>query len=218
MAGRNFHPHIRETRKERTTGKPRSANEWATWKESSPFIPDSRRALRATLEDESHDNRRQAIQYILLHELGHVLSVAGNFHPDWNLPPPGDLQVGRYPFFDISWTVDAARSRVVNRFDGALPEAKDTVYYFGAKLPAAQMAAAYEHLKLTPFPTLYAVTHYGDDFAESFANYVHVVLMKRPWEITVRHDGERVTRMGACWDEARCADKRRMLEAIVKSP
>ncbi len=29
MAGRNFHPHIRETRKERTTGKPRSANEWA---------------------------------------------------------------------------------------------------------------------------------------------------------------------------------------------
>jgi transcriptional regulator with XRE-family HTH domain len=29
MAGRNFHPHIREARKERTAGKPRSANEWA---------------------------------------------------------------------------------------------------------------------------------------------------------------------------------------------
>ena len=29
MAGRNFHPHIREARTARTTGKPRSANEWA---------------------------------------------------------------------------------------------------------------------------------------------------------------------------------------------
>jgi hypothetical protein len=43
---------------------------------------------------------------------------------------------------------------------------------------------------------------------------VHVVLMKRPWEIAIRHDGELVMRFAACWDEPRCADKRRILQAL----
>jgi hypothetical protein len=46
---------------------------------------------------------------------------------------------------------------------------------------------------------------------------VHAVLMKRPWEITIRHDGDLVMRYGACWDEPRCADKRRMLDALLKA-
>jgi hypothetical protein len=76
----------------------------------------------------------------------------------------------------------------------------------------------YGELAKTNFPSLYAATRPGDDFAESFASYVHTVVLKRPWDITIAHDGEVVTHVGACWDEPRCADKRRTMEAILKSP
>ena len=192
----------------------RTANAWATWKESSPFMPDPRYALQATLEDRAHDTRQQAIQYILLHELGHVLSVAGNFHPSWNDAPPLDAK-GRYPFFDISWSVEPGKG-YVTRFADALPERPRVRYYFGAQLHASEMAATYRHLEATAFPTLYAATIPGDDFAESFANYVHVVLLGKPFGISILEDGKVIERYKSCWDEPRCSAKRRILENFLK--
>ena len=78
------------------------------------------------------------------------------------------------------------------------------------------MAAAYGSLEKTNFPTLYAATTPGDDFAESFVSYVHTALMKRPWEITIRKDGEVVKSYRTCWEEPRCAAKRRILEDLLR--
>jgi hypothetical protein len=193
----------------------RTANEWATWKESSPFASEPGWQLQARIEPDAQDSRRNAIQYILLHELGHVLAIGGNAHPPWSIAPKDAGPVEAYPFFNLSWQVDRAGNRYASLFDGAFPLRKEVAYYFGPKLRASQMEAAYTQLAATNFPTLYAATRPGDDFAESFASYVHVVLMKRPWEITIRHDGELVMRFAACWDEPRCADKRRILQALI---
>jgi hypothetical protein len=194
----------------------RTANEWATWKENTPFKPDPRIALTATIEKPADDTRKQAIQYILLHELGHVLSVGSQVHPDWNLAPAKVPQTEQYPFFDLSWFIDRARSRYVTRFDDRFPQRGEVVYYFGARIPASGMGAVYDALERTNFPTLYAATHPGDDFAESVASYVHVVMMGKPFEITISEDGRVAKRYGACWSEARCAEKRRMLEALLR--
>ncbi len=193
----------------------RTANAWATWKENTPFKPDGHHALTATIEKPADDIRRQAIQYILLHELGHVLAVGGPFHPDWNLAISA-IPDERYPFFDLSWSVDRKNNVYASRFDAELPERKSVVYYFGAKLEAASMETVYDHLARTNFPTLYAATHPGDDFAESFASYVHVVMMGKPFEIVISNDGRVVKRYGACWSEQRCAAKRRILEDFLR--
>ena len=74
----------------------------------------------------------------------------------------------------------------------------------------------YRQLEGTNFATLYAATHPGDDFAEAFANYVHVVMLKKPFEIVIRQGDRVVRRYGACWDEGRCATKRRLLEEILR--
>jgi hypothetical protein len=47
-------------------------------------------------------------------------------------------------------------------------------------------------------------------------NYVHTVLMKRPWEITIRHEGKVALTYKPCWQEARCAPKRRILEDLLR--
>jgi hypothetical protein len=225
FGGTGFSDSIRTAQGERVAGfvvldpavlRQRAANDWATWKENTPFKPDSRFELRATIETPANDDRKHAIQYILLHELGHVLSLGGSFHPDWNLPP-AKVPVGEsYPFFELSWFVDRERSRYASHFDIVFPERMDIVYYFGARLPGSSMASIYESLEQTNFPTLYAATHPGDDFAESFASYVHTVLMKKPFEIRISEDGRVIRRYGACWGEERCAKKRRILEAFLR--
>jgi len=190
----------------------RTANEWATWKESSPFIPDPAWNLEARIETRARDTTRNAIQYILLHELGHVLSIGNVLHPPWSVPPreAGDPQ--DYTFSKLSWRLDG--DGYASMFDDAFTLRRDVVYYFGAKLPSSRMADAYAQLAKTNFPSLYASTRPGDDFAESFASYVHVVMMHRPWEIVIRSPDAEIS-FGACWDEPRCADKRKVLEALL---
>ena len=196
---------------------PQRANAWATWKENTPFAPGAGYRLDARIEADGNDNRRNAIQYILLHELGHVLSIGSDIHPPWNIGPKDVASEAKYPFFDLSWAIDRAANKYRSRFDANFPQRASTVYYFGAKLAAADMAATYARLEHSNFPSLYAATAPGDDFAESFASYVHVVLMRRPWRITIWHEGKAVASLRACWDEPRCADKRRMLEGIIST-
>jgi len=193
-----------------------TANRWATWKENTPFKPLAGWSLEARIEDAPRDDRRGAIGYILLHELGHVLSINRDIHPRWDVAPREAPEPARFPFFDLTWTIDRKGDRYASRFDGAFTMRPSVVYYLGAKLDATDMAPAYAALAATNFPTLYAATSPGDDFAESFASYVHTVLMKRPWEIAIRHDGKTVMTYRTCWEEARCAAKRRILEELLR--
>ena len=192
-----------------------TANAWATWKENTPFKLQTVFKLDARIEEDKNDNRKNAIQYILLHELGHVLSIGGNIHPSWAVAPKDIPATAKFPYYDLSWKADRAADKYVTLFDANFPQRKDVAYYFGAKLAATEMVATYANLEKTNFTSLYAATSPGDDFAEAFASYVHVVLMKRPWQITISRNGEVVRTFNSCWEEPRCAAKRKLLEQIV---
>ena len=190
-----------------------SANAWATWKENTPFRADSAYKLEAQIENEAGDNRKNAIQYILLHELGHIISIGENVHPRWDGPPSS---VEKFPFAALSWKLDPADGKYVSRYDDSvLGERSKLRYYFGASLSAGRMTPLYTQLLETNFPTLYAATHPGDDFAESFVSYVHTVLQKRPWEIRLFSEGKLEKTITSCWDEKRCAEKRAILEQTL---
>ncbi len=195
--------------------KGHTANAWATWKENSPFKPHPGSTLVARIESDRDDDRSNAIRYILLHEMGHVLSIGAAFHPDWTLDP-GRLEDPRsFPFFALSWTVPKGESRYASVYDGRFSRRKDVVYYFGARLAGDEALQTYEQLERTNFPTLYAATHPADDFAEAFASYVHTVLLGRPFEIRLHRDGKVAKVYGSCWSQPRCADKRRILEDFL---
>lgn len=194
----------------------RTANAWATWKENTPFKPRHGYRLGARIETDTDDNHKNAIQYILLHELGHVLSIGSDIHPPWTLNPKDVPASSRYPYLDLSWKIDREANKYASLFDAQFSQRRNVAYYFGAKLDATDMLPTYASLEQTSFPSLYAATHPGDDFAEAFASYVHVVLQKRPWEITISRDGQVVKTFKSCWDEPRCAQKRRMLEQILR--
>ena len=191
-----------------------TANAWATWKENTPFKPQPGMRLVAEIERKQQNNRKNAIQYILLHEFGHVLSINEKFHPSWKLDAREIPSSADYPWFWSSWDVSREDNRFVTHFDRAFPQRTDVVYYLGAKLPGDQMIAVYDNLEQTSFATLYSVTRPADDFAEAFASYVHTVLMNKPFEIRIYHNDKLAKLYKSCWTEKRCLQKRRMLERL----
>lgn len=195
-----------------------TANTWATWKERTPFKPEPGYSLDAQIETVALDTRKNALQYILLHELGHVVSVGRNIHPNWNTPVHQQAaSVDKFPFFETTWKFAAKEGTYETKYDYHFPQRKDVVYYGVARIPGSAMGPTYASLEQTSFAALYSATRPGDDFAEAFANYVHVVMLRRPWQIILKKDAEIIKTVKSCWEETRCAEKRRMLEELLAS-
>jgi len=195
----------------------KTANAWATWRERSFFktSPGKNMDLSLRIEEGPNDSVENAIAQILLHEIGHALGMASNVHPSWNgdgAVPPG------YPFPALSWRTKG--DKVESLWEEAFPERKSLkIYAFdNAPLTAGQTWGAYGNLSRTGFATLYAAVSPWEDFAESFANYIHVVREKRPYELTIREAGKPDAVVLPCWNERRCAAKRAFLEHWLKDP
>ena len=193
-----------------------TANAWFTWKENTPFKPQPGSALVGEIEAKTDDSRKFAIQYILLHELAHVISIGEKIHPPWTTEPRDIQSTADYPFFSLSWSVLKENNRYATVFDQDFPRRKDVVFYLGAKLSGEQMVDIYDKLEATNFPTLYAVTHPADDWAEAFVTYVHTVMMNKPFAIRIYRDSKLVRHYKSCWTEKRCEEKRKILERFLE--
>ena len=194
-----------------------AANRWATWKENTPFIAEAGIELQAVIENAENDDVKQALQFIVLHEFGHVASVGRQIHPRWDAWDCVSDPPERYPYLVLSWQLAGGEGcRLISTFDRTgFGYRTDVVYYFGAELPASVSPEVYAQLEQTNFPSLYASTSPADDFAEAFAIYVHAKMMGKPFSITIDSEGRRETRFTACWDSARCAAKQEILTALL---
>ncbi len=191
----------------------RKANDWITWRENTPFKTSKIAKLIAKIEDPANDTVQNAIQFIALHEMGHVFSIGRKIHPSWNSQPK-EVNVSEYSFLRSSWTRSVA-GRFEPRIGSEFSQRKDVVYYFGAKLTGDQMRDTYSNLAKTDFPTLYSSTNPSDDFAESFATYVHTIMLGKPFQVTITVEGAQPYRYVGCWAEVRCAKKRKLLESYL---
>ncbi len=196
----------------------RRANEWATWKENSVFKtePDKDVKLDVVIEKPAEDSVENAIRFILLHEIGHVLGMASGAHPSWNEPAAVS---DRYPFTAISWKME--KGAVKSRYDELFP-ARSLVRFYrfhGALLTTGQIETVYRRLfTATDFPSLQASVNIWEDFADSFALYVHVVREGRPYEIRLKRAGQQDTVYHPCWHDGRCENKKQFFMRWFEDP
>lgn len=193
----------------------RKANEWMTWKESSPFSSEPGWSLSGIIEDPERDDRVYAIQYLLLHELGHVVSFSLADHPRHTEPREIKAQKIGLGFIKESWRWFDGRA--VSKYDDDLSWRGTITYYArdDRKQPMSLAATAYTDLSKTNFTTLYGTTSYDDDFADSFASFVHTELQGRPWEIRIEAPNREPLIYNSCWKEERCRQKRLILKAVL---
>ena len=174
-----------------------TANSWATWKENLPFGGIGF-ALAATIAAPHDDTRAHALQFLLLHEFGHVITAGGTFLPRWWEPVPA----APFPFLDLSWSVNA-QGRFVP-WDGSDFELRGSVDFYGHnKLDSDAIVTAYAGLEGSDFPRLYGATNPYDDFAECFASYVLHELLARPYTLSVDYDGVPQATLDSFWASPR---------------
>jgi hypothetical protein len=183
----------------------RSPNDWFTWRENSPFncdAPDSDK-IRATISSTDTDD---GLRYIFLHEAAHVYAYSRSFHPQWNeAPSPRRIEETTYAPF--SWT--ALNGSYQPIFNNTRLLHKGIRYYARPenRLPCSAASEAYKELATTNFPALYASTDPIEDFGESFANFIHVVILGRPFSVTRVHGEINTELLNPCWSRERCNDK-----------
>jgi len=199
----------------------RTANAWASWKEQSAFRSSAEQRFDVQIEPPESDTRPNAIRYILLHELGHVIDAVLGVT---QIAGGNTQNIRSRGFYGLSWIDPPPSQRTVlpgdtlrSRYDATWPEREQLAFYTfeNSRFTLNDAASVYEWLRQTNFPTLYAATSSADDFAESFANYVHVVLDKRPYEVRLEQQQLSTNLLGSCWNSPRCASKKMAVEHLL---
>lgn len=192
-------------------------NSWATWKDNLPFHAGPGFSITTAIAQADTDSRIDALQFLLLHEFGHVVTAGGDFLPRWWEPLTRMPVPGAYPFLDLSWQT-TAQGRFVPRA-GLDFDLRDSVDFYGAnKLDSESLVAAYAGLEMSNFPSLYGATNPYDDFAECFATWVHTELMGKPMSLSIDLDGEPQAWLDAFWQHPRSASKRAIMTAMFGPP
>jgi len=192
----------------------RKANEWASWKENSPFAAKGMYRIEARIEKKTNDSRMAAIQYIFLHELGHLVGVAKGAHPSWFVG--GNPQ--KWPFAKLSWLTCEDAFKGKSKFDESFTSRSKIRFYLFEKAPLSskEIYETYNQWIKTNFVSLYAATNMYDDFAETYAMFVHVALQKRPWAIRIMKGDRMVREITNTILSKRCMSKKIYLDKVFK--
>jgi hypothetical protein len=198
----------------------RRANEWASWKDGSAFAParsGTSTRVQIEIEDGASDTVENAIEFILLHELGHLASFFTHAVPSYNVADAGS----DFPFVQRSWRYQGGKHPWASRSAEAFPEQEKLHYYTfdKAELGNDQIVPAYTHLRdATNFTSMPAAATHLEDFAESFATYVHCVIAHRPYRIIITPPSGAGLRIERLWDDPRRAQKRAFMQAWMEHP
>jgi hypothetical protein len=192
-----------------------SANAWFERRENSAFEPAPRIRLEARIAEAHEDSRVTALQFVLLHEFGHVLAACRDLAPQWWRAPAGEAPA--YPLLDLCWQA-APDGSFFPRAGHDFPLRDQVVYYANPRLSLDDAEMVYRGLRRTGFPTLYAATSIHEDIADSFASFVHVRLMGRPLAHRLLREGSEVALGTPYWQTPDSAARAALFEAILAAP
>lgn len=157
----------------------------------------------------SHSNDRvTTLRTVLLHELGHVIDADRDIVP-WSFSY-GEITPG-CGFTCLSW-----RRRGEHRYGGQLTSAMAHLNRGEYREYVLGLPKTLDALKKSNLPSLYATVAPEEDFADSFAMYVHTVLLDEPWELTFRVEGAITVEIGSCFIDGRCPRKRAYFDALME--
>ena len=111
--------------------------------------------------------------------------------------------------------VTDADKRIVPKLEEDFAERSGIFYYATQGLDDAAMLSAYRALQHTTFPSLYASTNAFDDFAETFATYVHSVMLGKPARVRIVSDDAVHLERESFWSSPRSGPKRAFMQALL---
>ncbi|BBB59884.1 hypothetical protein UNDKW_1611 [Undibacterium sp. KW1] len=187
----------------------RTANDWASWKENTPFLTGSAFQVHLQIETVENDNRKNAMQFLLLHEFGHVMTANSEFLPDWWIGSQKFKSTEEYSFLSLSWQI-AMNGDIIPLLRHDFEHRKNLHFYSDQQVAGDLIPDIYKALEKTGFSSLYAATNAYDDFAEAFAMYVHSVMMGKPYRLSIRSGDEIIMEVADYWSSPRARSRKQL--------
>jgi hypothetical protein len=193
----------------------KNANHWITWRENTPFSAGYDIRLEAILENEPDNNRVQALQYILLHEIAHVMALDENFHPSWDLADSRSGDISTFSFSSLGWM--RQKSQVIPKSKAFDESTRKKIKYYSTSPPLNidQSPELYQKLNQSDFITLYGTTTQFEDFAECFTLYVHMEIQKKPFVIRLFQKDQALLEYTPDWSSPRFAAKKAFFSKLL---
>ncbi|HNI89599.1 MAG TPA: hypothetical protein PKX55_15690, partial [Leptospiraceae bacterium] len=163
------------------------ANDWITFKENSVFDK-SNTELKIQIEDDKNNTLENALRYILLHEIGHILSNVYRITPDARNKT---LDYSNHSFLNKIW-----KTETDSYYDSSEFPFRKNISFYAA--PDKKINLDTDWKKIYPvllkyrFPTMYSATNASDYFAEMFVSYVHCILDKKPWKLSIYQSNKEI--------------------------
>ena len=192
------------------------ANAWATMRENSAFhTHGGDMVVEVTLASSESDSVEDALRFIVLHELGHVLGMGLGIHGHWAVPSSWPITRDS-AFSGISWRA-GAHELLYSPAKQANPLLTQLQFYRfeAAPLPRSAAPEVYRQLARTDFPSLYGTLDPYEDFAETFAIFVHTRLLLKPYGVAVRAGERVVERYHSCLQTGDCPTKALLIERLL---
>ena len=156
----------------------KNANDWITGKERSVFAK-SNLQLNIEIENPEDNTIANSMRYILLHETGHVAAIVNNLLPDYR-KDYRDFE--NHVFLKGVWPEENK-----SIYDAVFPLRNKIRFYTSKGLSLDnEWRNIYPVLERTGFPTLYSAMHPDEFFAEYFVSYIHTVIDRKKWELSIK--------------------------------
>ncbi|MEN8214415.1 MAG: hypothetical protein ABFR19_08640 [Pseudomonadota bacterium] len=199
-----------------TTALARPANAWISMRENSAFHTTSTDvSIEVILEPPETNTPESALRFIFLHELGHVLGMGLGVHGNWASAETFPLTL-QSPFARLSWLPDGRGSLVA---PGKLSSPLLTQLHFyrfeAAPLPRSTAPRVYGQLTRTDFPSLYGTLNPYEDFAETFALFVHTRILDKPYAVVLKEGGRTIGIYRSCLQSGACPAKAFFVERLL---
>jgi hypothetical protein len=184
------------------------ANQWASWRVNSSFLQDKDYNLTLKIEEPSTNNRKQAIQFILIHEIAHIIGLWQKAHPRTSKGDPK-----KYPFSSLSWDTFTK-----SKYDNSFTNRKDIAFYSfkRAKLNIKDAKSLIQNLNNSNFCSVYGASSFFEDYAEAFTIFVHTKLMKKPYTLKLYHKDKLIEKFENPLDMESMKDKKLYFEELLK--
>lgn len=134
--------------------------------------------------------------------------------PQWWGAGAALQSAGDYHFLPLSWEIDG-QGRIVPPPQQECEARRALRFYGDAVLGAGDAVALYGWLHTSAFCSLYGATSVFEDFAETFAGFVHVLMLENMHSVRVALPGRPALTIDDYWQSSRSADKRRFMQRFL---
>lgn len=193
-----------------------SASKYATKRARSAFENDGDFGIQVAAGFKGQDGAKEGLQLALLEQFGKVLSVSTQAHPPWDRPAEKPFHPLDYPFSKISWTLDAEGDYMLRK--GPRIDYRNAIRFFkhSKRVSQSKIVNTYKVLAKHGFSNIAAIQSPSEDFAQSFATFVHMRLLARPYLVKVSDQSREVLRFTPCWTKPVCAKREKYIQELLR--